>query len=204
MTLVVCALAVPDGVHLRAENANDETATAPLRLATFLADVTPPLGHPLFGSISPPAQEIGEPLSARGLVLLGCGDPIVIVAVDWLEIRNDAYRSWREALAEAAGTRPERVLVSCVHQHDAPLADLTAQRLLADRQVGRAMDRSGVSSAGSAQTWPTHCEPRCRKRSLSLTWEWAKRSCKAWPRTAATWGPTANRDTIAAAPPPIR
>jgi hypothetical protein len=59
----------------------------------------------------------------------------VIVSVDWLEIRNDAYRTWREALAEAASTRPERVLVSCVHQHDAPLADLTAQQLLTDRKL---------------------------------------------------------------------
>lgn len=111
------------------------TLAGDYRLATFEADVTPPLGHPLFGSVSPPAQEIGEPLSARGLVFLGAGEPVVIVAVDWLEIRNDAYFRWREALAQAAGTRPERVLVSCVHQHDAPLADLAAQQLLSERRL---------------------------------------------------------------------
>ncbi|MEX2168369.1 MAG: hypothetical protein WD851_03590 [Pirellulales bacterium] len=129
LLLALCLATLGDLVRAEPNAANSPS----LRLATFVADVSPPLGHPLFGSISPPAAEIGEPLSARGMVLLGCGEPIVIVAVDWLEIRNDAYRRWREALAEAAGTRPARVLVSCVHQHDAPLADLTAQRLLSER-----------------------------------------------------------------------
>jgi hypothetical protein len=134
-------LAAPGGLCVCAEIKGNNTSIDSLRLATFVADVTPPLGHPLFGSVSPPAQEIGEPLSARGVVLLGSGEPIVIVAVDWLEIRNDAYKHWRESLAAAAGTKPERVLVSCVHQHDAPLADLTAQRLLTDRNLaGRWID----------------------------------------------------------------
>ena len=52
------------------------------------------------------------------------------VAVDWCEIRNEAYDRWREVLAAAAGTEPSRVIVSCLHQHDAPVADLGAQRLL--------------------------------------------------------------------------
>jgi hypothetical protein len=55
---------------------------------------------------------------------------MAVLAIDWCEIRNDAYDRWREALAEAVGTRRERVLVTSVHQHDAPVADLTAQRLL--------------------------------------------------------------------------
>jgi len=135
VALVVCVLLVLGAEHLRADTTEADAEATPVRLATFVADVTPPLGHPLFGSVSPPAREIGEPLSARGIVLLGAGEPIVIVAVDWLEIRNDAYRTWRETLAEAAGTTPQRVLVSCVHQHDAPLADLQAQQLLADRRL---------------------------------------------------------------------
>jgi hypothetical protein len=45
-------------------------------------------------------------------------------------VRNDAHTRWREALAEAAGTTPGRVLVSSIHQHDAPVADLEAERLL--------------------------------------------------------------------------
>ncbi len=44
---------------------------AATRLATFSADVTPPLGHPLMGGGIAPAREILDPLSARGFVLLG-------------------------------------------------------------------------------------------------------------------------------------
>src|SRR3954464_13152570 len=108
---------------------------AEFRLATFSADVTPPLGHPLMGGGIAPAGEVLDPLSARGFVLLGAGRPVVLAAVDWCEIRNDAFDRWREALAEAADTEPRRVLVSCLHQHDAPIADLAAQHLLNERHA---------------------------------------------------------------------
>jgi hypothetical protein len=103
---------------------------AGFRLATFSADVTPPLGHPLLAGWRAPAKSIADRLQALGCVLLGAGQPLVIVSVDWCELRNDAYDLWRDKLAAAAGTVRERVLVSCVHQHDAPYADLQAQQLL--------------------------------------------------------------------------
>jgi hypothetical protein len=110
-------------------------------LATFAADVTPPLGHPLLAGWREPAREIVDPLEARGFVLTGDGEPIVLVALDWCELRNDAYDRWRDALAAAASTKRERVLLSCVHQHDAPYADLTAQLLLEGHGAGSMYDR---------------------------------------------------------------
>jgi hypothetical protein len=104
-------------------------------LATFFADVTVPLGHPLMGGGIAPAREVVDPLWARGAVLLGAGRPIVLVVVEWCEIRNDAYARWREVIAAAAGTAPERVLVSSVHVHDAPVADLGAERILRARKL---------------------------------------------------------------------
>src|SRR5690606_11200106 len=68
---------------------------------------------------------------ARGFVLSGKDRPIVVVAVDWCEIRNDSYDRWREAIARAAKTTPERVILSANHQHDAPVVDLGAEALLA-------------------------------------------------------------------------
>lgn len=100
------------------------------QLATFSADVTPPLGHALMGGGIAPAKQIDDPLFARGFVLSGLGQPVVLASVDWCEIRNDAFARWRTVLAAAAGTTPERVLVTSVHMHDAPVADLEAQRLL--------------------------------------------------------------------------
>jgi hypothetical protein len=82
-----------------------------------------------------PAREVLDPLFARGFVLLGAGKPVVLAAIDWCEVRNDAFDRWREALAEAADTEPRRVLVHCLHQHDAPIADLAAQRLLDARHA---------------------------------------------------------------------
>jgi hypothetical protein len=99
-------------------------------VATFTADVTIPAGHAMIGGGNYYSSVVVDPLYAKGVVLLGGGAPIVFVSVDWCEIRNDAYTRWREVLAEAAGTTPDRVLVSSVHQHEAPVVDLTAQRLM--------------------------------------------------------------------------
>ena len=109
--------------------------TQRFRIARFSADVTPPLGHPLLAGLGQPARSIVAPLSAHGIVIFGHDDPVVIAAIHWCEIRNDAYKAWREALAVAAGTSPSRVLLSSVHQHDAPLGDLTAQRIVAARKL---------------------------------------------------------------------
>ena len=100
---------------------------AGLQLATFSVDITPPLGSPIYTGT---ARSIVDPLEARGVILSGSGRPLVIVALDWCEVRNNSYDLWRSELAAAAGTTPERVLLSCVHQHDAPYTDIEAQQLL--------------------------------------------------------------------------
>jgi hypothetical protein len=101
-----------------------------LELTTFTADVTPPLGHPCMGGGIAPAAKIDDPLFVHGIILLGCGKPIILCGVDWCEIRNDAYERWCSVLADAGGTEPARVLVACLHQHDGPVADLEAERIL--------------------------------------------------------------------------
>ncbi|MFN4258724.1 MAG: hypothetical protein ACK4RK_05470 [Gemmataceae bacterium] len=108
-------------------------------LASFSVDVTPPIGHPCMGGGVAPVKHVEDPLFADGFVLLGAGKPLVWLSVDWCEIRNDAYSRWREAIAEAAGTEPGRVLLTSVHQHDAPIADLHAQRLLEQHQAAGAI-----------------------------------------------------------------
>jgi hypothetical protein len=105
-------------------------SAATFRLARFSADVTIPLGHRCMGILPTKSKEIVDPLRVYGFVLLGADKPIVLAAFDWCEIRNDAYDQWRDALAEAAGTVRERVLVSSLHQHDAPVIDRGAQQLL--------------------------------------------------------------------------
>ncbi len=107
-------------------------AAVPFALAPFSADVTVPIGHGMMGGLWK-SKSIADPLYAKGVVILGGEKPVVIVSVDWCEIRNESFDSWREALAKAARTTRECVLVSAIHQHEAPVTDLEAQRILERR-----------------------------------------------------------------------
>ena len=102
-----------------------------IRLATFRCDVTPPVGSPLCGGLVKPVAGVSEPLLALGVVILSAEKPVVLCAVDWCEIRGADHVHWREQLARAAGTTPERVAVHSLHQHNAPIADSAAHQLLA-------------------------------------------------------------------------
>lgn len=124
---VLSAVVTRDGA------ADERAADAPAySLATFSADVTPPAGSPLCGGLVKPVAGVTEPLQALGVVVFGAGDPIVLCAVDWCEIRNRDHVVWREQLAKAAGTTPDRVAVQSLHQHNAPIADTLSDHLLRD------------------------------------------------------------------------
>ncbi|MGC1276262.1 MAG: hypothetical protein WBC44_21370, partial [Planctomycetaceae bacterium] len=113
-------------------------AAEPLRVAAFEADVTPPIGSPVAYA---PTRSIVDPLSARGIVLLGAGEPIVLCAVDWIGIGNSGHDAWKEKLARAAGTSADRVAVHTLHQHDAPDCDFSTSELLTAAGVtGRRYD----------------------------------------------------------------
>src|SRR5687768_3076411 len=108
----------------------EEAMTTRLSLATFRADVTPPVGSPLCGGMVPSVSGVTDPLFALGVILIPQEEPpIVLCAVDWCEICNEDHVFWRERLAAAVGTTPDRVAVHCVHQHNAPLTDRVAQQM---------------------------------------------------------------------------
>lgn len=101
---------------------------AGFRVATFDVDATPSVGSRLTYDPEINKGELG--LRARGIVLLGAGQPIVLCAVDWIGIANEGQDAFRQALAEAAETIPERIAVHTVHQHDAPICDFGAEQML--------------------------------------------------------------------------
>lgn len=105
------------------------------RLATFSVDVTIPAGHPCMGGGIAPAREVADPLFAKGFVLTGSEKPFVVVSFDWCEIRGASFEKWKRGLAEAAGTEPQRVLVTSTHVHDAPVMDEDAEKLLRDMEA---------------------------------------------------------------------
>ena len=106
-----------------------------LKLATFRADVTPPAGSPLCGGLVKPVAGVTEPLFALGIVILSNDKPVVLCAFDWCEIRAADHVRVRELLAKAAGTTPERVAVQSLHQHNAPLADRDATRIMEPHKI---------------------------------------------------------------------
>jgi hypothetical protein len=105
----------------------------PIKIAIFDVDATPPIGSAMAYQ---PVRRIDEmTLRCRGIVILGAQEPIVLCAVDWIGIANEGHDAFREALAKAAGTNPQRVAVHALHQHDAPGCDFTAEKIIAELQL---------------------------------------------------------------------
>ena len=123
------------GVVLPAAQSSVPTnAPAPvLRVATFDVDATPPVGSMMAYNPVTNHWELG--LRARGIVLLGAGEPIVLCAVDWIGIANEGHDAFCRALARAAATSPRRVAVHSLHQHDALDCDFSAERILNEAGV---------------------------------------------------------------------
>ena len=70
-----------------------------LHLGRFDVDATVPLGHPCCGGWIKPATVVDDPLKLRGVVIQGNDAPIVLAAIDWTGICNQAYFQIRDALA---------------------------------------------------------------------------------------------------------
>ena len=99
-----------------------------LKVGLFDVDATPPVGSLLTYDRMVNSSDLG--LRAKGIILSGAGAPIVLCAVDWIGISNESQDLFKQSLASAAGTTPERVEVHTVHKLDAPICDFTAERLL--------------------------------------------------------------------------
>lgn len=75
-------------------------------------------------------EGIDDPELAKGIILRDENGTYVLCAVDWCLIVNEAYDSFRRKIAAAAGTTPSHVALQTVHQHDALICDIAAQRQL--------------------------------------------------------------------------
>lgn len=150
--LAVVLGGVACGSTFAAEPATDRKPSG-LSVATFDIDATPPVGSHM--AYDPVTNKWDLGLRARGLVLLGAGDPIVLCAVDWIGIANEGHDTFCNALAHAAGTTPGRVAVHTLHQHDAPDCDFSAEQILKSagmdaRQYEGSFQRQVVDNLESA------------------------------------------------------
>jgi hypothetical protein len=103
---------------------NDDT----LRISVFDVDATPPVGSYLAYDQMVGSYDIG--LRAKGIVLLGAGSPIVLCSVDWIGIANESQDVFKQTLANAVHTTPDRVAVHVLHQHDTPICDFSTEKEL--------------------------------------------------------------------------
>jgi hypothetical protein len=115
------------------EPVNKVSVSSGLMMSTFDVDATPPIGSMM--AYDPVINTWDLGLRAKGVVLIGAGKPIVLCSFDWIEINNESQDVFKKALADAAGTIPERVVVHTVHQHDAPMSDFSAEKMLKDAGV---------------------------------------------------------------------
>lgn len=112
-----------------------------IRIALFDVDATPPVGSLLAYDPMEKSGDLG--LRAKGIVIIGSGLPIVLCSVDWIGIGNESQDAFKQALAQAASTLPERVAVHAVHQHDAPISDWGAEKIL----LGAGLDPKAFESS---------------------------------------------------------
>src|SRR5437660_1336583 len=99
---------------IRAGEPSKKAAPPVINVATFDVDATPPLGSAMTYD---PVKRLDElTLRCRGIVIIGAGKPIILCAVDWIGIANEGHDQFRERLADAAGTTPDRVAVHTLHQ----------------------------------------------------------------------------------------
>src|SRR5437762_5014949 len=127
--------------------------SATLRIASFDVDATPPIGSRM--AYDPVTNRWDLGLRARGIVLMGAGEPIVLCAVDWIGIANEGHDAFQSALARAAETSSRRVVIHTLHQHDAPDCDFSAERILKEagldpRQFDSRFQRQVLSNLETA------------------------------------------------------
>lgn len=126
--VLACGLLFPDTLVFAETTGDQPPVSAPLSISTFDVNATPPVGSRL--TYDPMINSGDLSLRARGIVLFGADKPIVLCAIDWIGIANESQDAFKQALADAAGTIPERVAVHTLHQHDAPICDFTAEKIL--------------------------------------------------------------------------
>jgi hypothetical protein len=113
-----------------ASGSSSEEVVGGLRAAAFSCDVTPPVGSPLEECTPPVATSADIPLLAKGVILSDGQTRYVLCVFDYCELRNGGHDLFRRKIADAAAVNELQVEVHCVHQHDAPLYDVDAEKIM--------------------------------------------------------------------------
>ncbi|NPV07479.1 MAG: hypothetical protein HPY83_05870 [Anaerolineae bacterium] len=85
-------------------------------------DITPPAGTTLTGYLARlgPAEGVHDPLFCRALVLGQGVDQAALIVADTLGFGIEYTRQVKDAIAQAAGIAPERIILAATHTHAGP------------------------------------------------------------------------------------
>ena len=136
-----------------------------LKIAVFDMDATPPVGSCLTYDRMENVWDMG--LRAKGIVLTGAGDPVVVCAIDWIGIANESQDVFKKTLADAVSTDPKRVVVHTLHQHDAPICDFSAEKALIEMGIEPASFDSAFTRAFLGQLADVVKDSLNRLRSIT-------------------------------------
>src|SRR5581483_2030511 len=100
-------------------------AAGPLTAGAARADITPPVGFPMWGYSArrdAPCQGVLDPLRARALVLATGGEKLAVVSLDLGRAPTRAVTDSLRARLEKAGIRHMMLVAS--HTHHGPVLEL--------------------------------------------------------------------------------
>jgi hypothetical protein len=126
----VPALGAAAGTTAVARAGGERESSSKLWAATFVCDVTPPLGSPLPECRPPVAASADISLLAKGVVITDGNTRYALCAFDYCELRLGAYDAFRRAIANALGVNELHIEVHSLHPHNAPLYDANAELLV--------------------------------------------------------------------------
>lgn len=90
-------------------------------------DITPPIGTILYGyAPGRPAKAVGDPLATTAIKVSSAGETALLITCDLAAINPELAARLRKLAGEAAGVKPENVVVNMTHTHSAPNCSLTS------------------------------------------------------------------------------
>lgn len=101
-----------------------------IRISTFQVDCTPPIGSMVGLTPGSSAERVNDPLYMRGIILDCDGELSVLASLDYCALLNTSYDDFRYAIANAINADAGKIIIHCVHQHDAPLIDFQIEKYI--------------------------------------------------------------------------
>lgn len=115
-SIVIVLFLLPETLMGSGRINSDGDINEGIKISTFDIDINPPLNYVMpYGAVNATGD---LSLRAKGLILTGAGQPVVLVAFDWIGISNSDHEAFRlggyEAESSKVTSEAESVLMSAM------------------------------------------------------------------------------------------